>query len=83
MILGEIIVLFVLLLLVLLAFKLILEYGGIIIKIVIHLAFGWLTLALVNILPGIDVPINLITVAVSGFGGVLGTFILVLISILF
>lgn len=82
MILEEIIVLIVLLLIVLLAFKLILEYGGTLLKIVMHLAFGWITLGLVNIIPGINIPINIITVAVSGFGGVLGTFILVLLSIL-
>jgi inhibitor of the pro-sigma K processing machinery len=62
---------------------LILEYGGTILKIAMHLAFGWITLALVNVLPGINVPINIITMAISGFGGVLGTFLLVLISILF
>ncbi|MBO7719839.1 MAG: pro-sigmaK processing inhibitor BofA family protein [Methanosphaera sp.] len=78
----ELIVLFALLLIVLLAFKLILDYGGTILKIAMHLAFGWITLALVNVIPGIDVPINLLTIAVSGFGGVLGTFILVLLSIL-
>ncbi len=82
MIFEELIVLFALLLIVLLAFKLILDYGGTILKIAMHLAFGWITLALVNVIPGIDVPINLLTIAVSGFGGVLGTFILVLLSIL-
>ncbi|RAP50348.1 MAG: sigmaK-factor processing regulatory BofA [Methanosphaera sp. SHI613] len=83
MLIEELVVLFVLLIIVILAFKLILEYGGTILKIAMHLAFGWITLALVNVLPGINVPINIITMAISGFGGVLGTFLLVLISILF
>ncbi|MDO5824845.1 MAG: sigmaK-factor processing regulatory BofA [Methanosphaera sp. rholeuAM130] len=82
MLLGEIVVLLVLLLLCILAFKLIIEYGGTILKIAMHLAFGWITLLIVNVIPGIEVPINLITMAVSGFGGVLGTFILVLLSII-
>lgn len=79
----EILILFVLLLIMLLAIKIILSYGGILLKIAVHLAFGWITLVIVNILPGIDVPINLVTLAISGFGGTLGTFILVLLSILF
>ncbi|AWX33016.1 pro-sigmaK processing inhibitor BofA family protein [Methanosphaera sp. BMS] len=83
MLLEEIIILFILFIILILAFKLILEYGGTILKIVMHLAFGWITLGLVNIIPGINVPINLITVAISGFGGVLGTFLLVLYSIIF
>lgn len=83
MLLEEIIVLFILFIILILAFKLILEYGGTILKIVMHLALGWITLGLVNIIPGINVPINIITVAISGFGGVLGTFLLVLLSIIF
>ena len=83
MLIEQIIILFILLIVAILALKIIIEYGGTILKIAMHLAFGWFTLAIVNILPGINVPINLITIAISGFGGALGTFLLVLLSIIF
>ena len=83
MLFEEIIILFILIIIAIVALKLILEYGGTILKIAMHLAFGWITLAIVNVIPGINVPINLITVAISGFGGILGTILLVLLSIIF
>ncbi|RAP48493.1 MAG: sigmaK-factor processing regulatory BofA [Methanosphaera sp. rholeuAM74] len=52
------------------------------IKIIAHLLLGWLSLAIINILPGINVPINIITMIISGFGGIWGTILLVILSLL-
>ncbi len=80
--LSEILALVILFLIVILVIKFIFEHGSTILKIIMHLLAGWILLILVDILPGIDVPINLLTIIIAGFGGVLGTFILVLLSIL-
>lgn len=63
--------------------KVILNVGSTVLKIALHLITGWVLLALVNILPGINIPINTITVIISGFGGVTGTLILVIFYVLF
>ena len=52
------------------------------VKIITHLLVGWISLVIVNIIPGINVPINIITMIISGFGGVWGTILLVILSIL-
>lgn len=58
------------------------QYGGVIVKIITHLITGWIFLFIINLLPGIHVPVNIITMAISGFGGVLGVVLLVLISLI-
>ena len=56
--------------------------AGIIIKILLHMLFGVVMLFLVNILPFIDVPINILTVLVAGFGGFIGVILLVLLNLI-
>ena len=56
--------------------------AGIIIKILFHMIFGVVMLFLVNILPFIDVPINILTVLVAGFGGFIGVILLVLLNLI-
>lgn len=82
MILSDIIGLLILLLIVIVILKIIFSIGGTLLKIGAHLGAGWILLLLVNCLPGVSIPINLVTLIVSGFGGVLGTFLLVLLSVL-
>ena len=48
-----------------------------------HFLFGWILLTIANILPGINVPINIITLAISGFGGVIGTILLAIFYLIF
>ncbi len=62
--------------------RFIFRYGGAIFRIIIHLIGGWAMLVIVNYIPGIYVPIDLITILVSGFGGIIGTIVLVLLSFL-
>lgn len=56
--------------------------AGIIIKILLHMIFGVVMLFIVNLLPFIDVPINILTVLVAGFGGFIGVIILVLLNLI-
>lgn len=81
-ILSEIIALIILILIAAVVIKIIISYGGLALKIALHLITGWITLAIVNIIPGIDIPINLLTVIISGFGGILGTILLVILNII-
>lgn len=79
----EILLLIILIIIASLIFKFILDIGSTIVKIAVHFIAGWILLTVVNILPGIHVPINLITMAISGFGGVIGTVILVFLYLIF
>ncbi len=57
--------------------------GSTLLKIAVHFITGWILLTVVNILPGINVPINLLTLIISGFGGVVGTILLALFYLIF
>ncbi|RAP52251.1 MAG: sigmaK-factor processing regulatory BofA [Methanosphaera sp. rholeuAM270] len=59
------------------------DISSTLLKIAAHFISGWILLTVVNFLPGINVPINLITLAISGFGGVVGTVILVFLYLIF
>lgn len=83
MLISEIIFCIILLAVCIGAIKLILSVGSTIAKVILHIIAGWVLLSIVNILPGINVPINLITVLISGFGGVMGTFLLVILYLIF
>ncbi len=78
----NIVIMFILVIIGILILKIIIEYGGVILKILIHLLGGWISLWIVNLLPGINIPVNLLTMAISGFGGILGTLLLIIINIL-
>ena len=56
--------------------------AGIIIKILLHMAFGLILLFLVDLIPFIHIPINLLTVLVAGFGGFIGVVFLIILSLL-
>ena len=59
-----------------------LKIGSILIKIIFHLFTGWILLILVNFIPGISIPITLLTIIVSGFGGIFGTILLVILYLI-
>jgi inhibitor of the pro-sigma K processing machinery len=56
--------------------------AGLIIKILLHMGFGLLLLFLVDLIPFIHIPINLLTVLIAGFGGFIGVIILVILSLI-
>lgn len=65
------------------AFKFILGISSTVLKIAAHIIAGWLLLTIANLMPGINIPINIITMLISGFGGVMGTVLLAIFYILF
>lgn len=77
-------VLFGILLAVIIAVGLIILFkaAGIIIKIILHVVFGLVLLFIVNLIPFVHIPINILTVLVAGFGGFIGVILLLFLSIL-
>lgn len=58
------------------------KIAGLLLKILVHVILGWIALFLVNILPFVHIPINILTVLVAGFGGIWGVLLLILAQIL-
>jgi inhibitor of the pro-sigma K processing machinery len=56
--------------------------AGIIIKILLHMIFGIVLLFLVDLIPFIHIPINVLTVLVAGFGGFIGVIFLIILNLL-
>jgi inhibitor of the pro-sigma K processing machinery len=56
--------------------------AGIIIKILLHMVFGIILLFLVDLIPFIHIPINVLTVLIAGFGGFIGVIFLIILSLL-
>jgi len=56
--------------------------AGIIIKIVLHMAFGLLLLFIVDLIPFINIHINILTVLIAGFGGFIGVVFLIILGVL-
>lgn len=77
-------VLFGILLAVIIAVGLIILFkaAGIIIKIILHVVFGLVLLFIVNLIPFVHIPINILTVLVAGFGGFIGVILLLFLSLL-
>ena len=46
--------------------------AGLIIKILLHMIFGLILLFIVDLVPFVHIPINILTVLVAGFGGFIG-----------
>ncbi|MBI4814520.1 MAG: pro-sigmaK processing inhibitor BofA family protein [Methanobacterium sp.] len=58
--------------------SLLLKLGKVALSILVHMALGWILLFIWNILPFFKIPINLLTVLVAGFGGIIGVAVLIL-----
>ena len=58
------------------------KIGGLLLKLLIHAIFGRIILWLVNFIPYIHIPINLLTVIVAGVGGVFGVILLLILQFL-
>lgn len=59
------------------------DIGKTLLKIAAHFIAGWILLSVVNFVLGIHIPINIITLAISGFGGVVGTLLLTIFYLIF
>jgi inhibitor of the pro-sigma K processing machinery len=58
--------------------SLLLKLGKIALSIILHMALGWILLFIWNILPFFKIPLNILTVLVAGFGGIVGVGVLIL-----
>jgi inhibitor of the pro-sigma K processing machinery len=58
------------------------KIAGVLLKILFHVLIGWIALFLVNLLPFVHIPINILTVIIAGFGGIWGVLLLILAQIL-
>ncbi len=56
--------------------------AGLIIKIILHMLFGLILLFIVDLVPFVHIPINILTVLVAGFGGFIGVIILIILGLL-
>lgn len=57
---------------------LLLKLGKVTLSILVHMVLGWILLFIWNILPFFKIPINILTMLVAGFGGIIGVGVLVL-----
>ncbi len=71
-----------LILLGLVGLKILFKLGRTILGIVFNMLMGFIFLYIANLLPFINIPINIITVIVAGFGGILGVGLLVFAQVI-
>lgn len=57
---------------------LLLKLGKVALSILLHMLVGWIFLFIWNILPFFKIPINILSVLVAGFGGIIGVGVLIL-----
>jgi inhibitor of the pro-sigma K processing machinery len=55
--------------------------AGIIIKVLLHVLFGLILLVIVDLVPFVHIPINILTVLVAGFGGFIGVVFLIILAL--
>jgi len=55
---------------------------GIIVKILVHMGFGLILLFIMDLIPFVHIPINILTILVAGFGGFIGVILLIILGIL-
>jgi inhibitor of the pro-sigma K processing machinery len=58
--------------------SILLKLGKIALSILLHMIIGWVLLFIWNILPFFKIPINILTMLVAGFGGIIGVAALIL-----
>lgn len=58
------------------------KVAGLIIKILLHMIFGLVLLFIVDLVPFVHIPINILTVLVAGFGGFIGVILLIILGLL-
>jgi SigmaK-factor processing regulatory protein BofA. len=57
---------------------LLLKLGKVVLSILVHMVLGWILLFIWNLLPFFKIPLNILTVLVAGFGGIIGAGVLIL-----
>jgi len=52
------------------------------VKIILHMILGWILLFFVNLIPFVNIPINILTILIAGFGGVIGVILLLILQLI-
>ena len=55
-----------------------LKIGSLLLKLLVHAIFGWILLVIVNFIPYINIPVNILTILIAGIGGVFGVILLLI-----
>ena len=71
----------ILILFIIIGIVILVKIGGLFLKILLHVIFGWILLFLVNLVPYVNIPINILTILVAGFGGVFGVIVLLIAQV--
>ncbi|MDP1552187.1 MAG: pro-sigmaK processing inhibitor BofA family protein [Methanobacteriaceae archaeon] len=58
--------------------KMLLKIGRGSLKIIFNMVLGFIFLFIVNLLPFVEIPVNILTVLVAGFGGIVGVGVLII-----
>ena len=56
------------------------KVGGVLLRILLNMILGFIFLFIVDLIPSVDIPINILTVLVAGFGGIFGVIFLLILS---
>jgi inhibitor of the pro-sigma K processing machinery len=54
------------------------KIAGVLLRILVHVILGWVALILVDLIPIVHIPINILTVLIAGFGGIWGVLLLLI-----
>ncbi|CDG65899.1 MAG: inhibitor of the pro-sigma processing machinery [Methanobacterium sp.] len=68
----------ILLIVVIFGATILLKLGKIALSILVHMVLGWIFLFIWNILPFFKIPVNILTMLIAGFGGIIGLGVLIL-----
>ncbi|OPX57233.1 MAG: SigmaK-factor processing regulatory protein BofA [Methanobacterium sp. PtaB.Bin024] len=77
-ILTMVVIVIILLVLAVVGVGLLVKLGKIALSILVHMILGWILLFIWNVLPFFKIPINILTMLVAGFGGIIGVAVLIL-----
>lgn len=77
-ILTMVVIVIILLVLAVVGIGLLVKLGKIALSILVHMILGWILLFIWNVLPFFKIPINILTMLVAGFGGIIGVAVLIL-----
>jgi inhibitor of the pro-sigma K processing machinery len=78
----EIIGLALLVIFIIIGVVILVKVGGLLLRILLHAILGWILLFVANLFPYVDIPINILTILIAGFGGVFGVILLLIAQFL-
>lgn len=82
MVLTSIFIILILIILLIFGFRILYGIGKLILYVGVHALLGLILLFLFNLLPFFKIPINILTVLIAGFGGIIGFLLLIIAKVL-